>query len=74
MSSGAAAGIVVAVGLMVIMLLVALWWFMKRRKATQGVKNTDESGQLWNQQIYKVPDTTETSDEVVEIPRNGLRG
>ncbi|QPC74609.1 hypothetical protein HYE68_005361 [Fusarium pseudograminearum] len=73
LSSGAAAGIGVAVGLVVIMLLVAPWWFMKRRKATQGVKNADESGQLWNQQIYKVPDTAETS-EVIETPRNGLRG
>ncbi|KAK6721280.1 hypothetical protein SNK04_000175 [Fusarium graminearum] len=73
LSNGATAGIGVAVGLLVIMLVVALWWFVKRRKATQGVKNADESGQLWNQQIYKVQDTTETPYEVVETPRTNLR-
>ncbi|KAL6918875.1 hypothetical protein FSST1_002901 [Fusarium sambucinum] len=74
LSSGAVAGIVVVAVLAGVLVVVAIWWFMKRYKVTRKDTNVGESGQSWVQQIYQVPDTTKTPDEVVETQRTGLQG
>ncbi|PTD12873.1 hypothetical protein HYE67_008050 [Fusarium culmorum] len=74
LSTGAAAGIGVTVGLIGVMATVAMWWYIKRYRAKRSGSNVEESRQPWLQQMYKVTDTTTRLDEGVETPRTGLRG
>ncbi|EKJ69732.1 hypothetical protein FPSE_10048 [Fusarium pseudograminearum CS3096] len=72
LSTGATAGIGVGAAIAGMAVVGFLWWFTKRYRVLRKDKNTAETGQTWDEQMYKPPGIVDKPVNAGVTPRTEL--